>query len=357
MSNFWIEYFYNLDTILNGGGKIPSTSIKKVKETNILKQKLYSLGWNKSFISKNLKDLNDEMIDGYNDNHIITGFSSSWIKRYGISDNISLTLINIGINKKIANYLEIVLKPLAGECYTDTQIIDIAIEYIQGKYNPITSINTLFYMNENITLKWFEYNYNKNKYIRVMNIPYKCSIKLENNINTITNSINHIENNSTYYYHVASWKSFDSICKGIYHGAGRQCLDFGLRPGFYLSRKVVDCLDWGEKKSKLFSNEIAIFIFSIPNIIPNTLKFKSLKGKEWVNITSLSRQCNKPDIEINELINYDFIYGDMVSNPSEVKYGEIPRTHNPPKKQLVSKTTNSDNYLQNRIIGCYFFKK
>jgi hypothetical protein len=356
MTHAWMEQYHELDRILNveGGG------VGKTTRAESLKEKMHTLGWNKSFIAKNLSGLDDEMIDNAHESHIISGFSSAWLKRYGHgpSNSISSTLQKVGIHKKLASHVEYVLSPLIGTSYSYVHLFTIAIEYIQGIYAPLTATNTLFYINEHVTLTWFKLMTNKNKVICAMNIPHKCSVKIEKLVHNITQKITHTEPiKSTYYFHATSWKWFNSICNKIYNGRGHGCLDFGIMPGFYLSKKVSDCLEWGEKKSRLFSDEIAIFVFSIPDILPSTLKFKALRGEEWSRITSLSRRCATPYSEIDDIEDYDFMYGDMVSNPADVMNGYPPRTHNPPKKQLVSKSTNADTYLQSRIVGCYFFRK
>lgn len=57
--------------------------------------------------------------------------------------------------------------------------------------------------------------------------------------------------------------------------------------------------------------------------------------------------------EIPEIREYDFIYGNMAANVN----GITPMTHDPPKKQLASKTNAGDKYLQEKMIGCIFYQK
>ena len=62
--------------------------------------------------------------------------------------------------------------------------------------------------------------------------------------------------------------------------------------------------------------------------------------------------------EIPELRRIDFIYGPMVSNGQEVASTYVnPKTHNPPKYQLASKTDAGCNYLYDNILGIIFFQK
>jgi hypothetical protein len=61
---------------------------------------------------------------------------------------------------------------------------------------------------------------------------------------------------------------------------------------------------------------------------------------------------------MQELRRIDFVYGPMVSNGDDVvsKYVN-PKTHNPPKYQLASKTDAGCDYLHDNILGILFFQK
>jgi hypothetical protein len=160
-----------------------------------------------------------------------------------------------------------------------------------------------------------------------------------------------------YFFHATSWAGSLAIMEGVDRSQGRRCLDFGIYPGFYMSATALDCLEWGTKKNKLWSGETAILIFSVPTILPPPFSFKELKGSEWSSITAQSREC-KGTREVSAIRAIDFLYGDMVSNPTAVERGtHAPATHRPAKKQFVSKTDAGDAFMDTCLTGCVHFKK
>ena len=55
---------------------------------------------------------------------------------------------------------------------------------------------------------------------------------------------------------------------------------------------------------------------------------------------------------------YDLLYGNMVSNPIAVKEcRELPKPHVPSKQQLVGRTDTAERFLQNCLMGCFYFQK
>jgi hypothetical protein len=361
----WIDYFLNLqDELQKGGG----TTTKVSPNVKKIKQEFIKLGWKPSYIRKNLDGLQDDMIEEYVPRHVIEGLSSSWLKKYNTSNtsvtsitskDISTILMELGIQKQIAIHTENVLQPLLNTCYTDIQLLYIAFEYIRGVYRPIRANNIKYYTNPNVIMQWFSHEYSPKKYIDIMNIPYTCSIDIyEIVLKNIQNTPHINSSKSSFFYHTTSWASSESIFNNIYHNKGKYCLDFGLQPGFYLAYNLEDSLEWGNKKNKLFSNEVAILVFSIPHKMPSKLRIKELKGPEWEYVTQQSRLCDRKIDEIPQIEEYDILYGNMVNNPKDIiRYGNRPTTHKPSKKQLVSKTTNSDRYLRSKLVGCYYFMK
>ena len=148
---------------------------------------------------------------------------------------------------------------------------------------------------------------------------------------------------------------------GINHSAGRKCLDFGWQGGFYIGDSVDNAIQWGVRRSAATQHETAILLFRISatDMDAKKLRYRELKGDDWTKITKKSRMCLGGTYnEMSELRRIDYVYGPMVRNVEEVARGMgEPRTHTPPKYQLVSKTDNGDEYLHDNIIGCIFFQK
>lgn len=366
------EYFRNIDRLYCGGGVSKSIvygiSKKNKDYTTTIKNKCISLGWKKSFIERKLRYVYDELIDDYNENDCILGFSSIWLEQKRYTNSISKTYISIGIHKNIADTIETIVQPLQNSCYTNKQLLDLGIEYLIGKFTSLQSIHSkysIYETNENI---WMPHITKKNT-IQIMNIDSTCKTimdehqlyrKLLSNIQKLI--VN--DKNRMLFYHTTNWKSFRYIRNVIRHTYSMKCLDFGFTSGFYVSKNLYDCIEWGYKKNSLFSNEVCIFIFSLPTTMPNYITYKHLQGNEWKDIVTISRQCAMDDLDdvtmdrMIEIDNYDFVYGNICNNPNDVVMkGRSPTFHIPLKQQLVSKTNIGDTYLQESMIGCIFFKK
>jgi hypothetical protein len=352
--------FIELDNILHGGGYQKKTH---TSFSNTIRQQFIDYGWRKKFINENLHNLNDEFITDYSTKDIIIGFSLAWYKRFtndNVYSSITSLFYTIGLKKTISQKLEYILQPLHNSCYTNRQIIELGIEYILGKYTPKIN-NDNNYLYSYAIDNWVSHT-NTNK-LKILNASYDCHTYMENK--NIMQTIYQLQYNTqhTLYYHITAWKFFRSISKSIHHSCGRPCLDFGLTPGFYLTDQIHTALEWGIKKQRLFSNEVCMFIFSIPQTLPKRLRVKYLNNKEWEHVVSVSRKCNSENLDdvdfdmINDIDNTDFIYGNVASNPKQIKLGKSPKIHNPTKTQMVSKTTNADKYIQKHMLGCVFFNK
>jgi len=279
----------------------------------------------------------------------------------GLEGPVYDSLRALGVRDYIALKVEYVLEPLEDTCYTDSQLLDIAIEYLTGKYKPITPPTTTHPIEPSQTNVWIPYKYYY-KSLFVYNIPHRCNTTQA--AQQFTNALRMIpsimDGQTDIRFHSTSWRSADSIMDAISHRAGRECLDFGLKQGFYMSTTPEDCIEWCVYNADCWGNETAIFIFQIPNPLPTDIRIKYIEGEEWTVITKESRMCSKPipALELRALRGYDLLYGDMVQNTSSTRMGKArPDPHRPPKKQLVGKTEKADEFLHHCLVGCVFFQK
>jgi hypothetical protein len=93
---------------------------------------------------------------------------------------------------------------------------------------------------------------------------------------------------------------------------------------------------------------------------PDDITYTKINGKEWEDIVTKSRKCQKklPYQELEELEDIDLVYGDIVCNPNGIiRHNELPQKCKNNKKQLVSKSDAADKFLQSKIIGIIFHKK
>lgn len=346
-----VEYLQKGGTISRSKIYRTRTQSKSVLKQNLLKE-FEGLGWNRRFLERTFYNLKDTIIADWPNRLFIEEWAKQMIQEH---DSIQQSLEYIGIHHRVAQYCETICSRLIQSSYSKKHILDIAIEYLVGKYDPLTSPTTTHYRHRTILNKWF---YDDILKINILNVPAKCSLHLSQQITSFLYKIpNHNPNESNLHFHTTSWRNCLNILVEIDNKIGRRCLDFGTKPGFYCSQTIQDSLDFGFKKRDVFHNEVAIIIFSLPKIFPNTIALKRLEEKEWESIVRMSRQCLEPNVELSPLRGYDMIFGNMAYNVSDIKEGITPIPHTPPKTQLCSKKEKGDIFLQEHIIGILFFQK
>lgn len=351
------EYLENKDVII-GGGRI-STTLHRTKHTKQLLDAFIRYGWRRKYIQTKFQRLHDKLINEYPVNIFIEEYAKFALKRLERCDSVLESLVHIGLRPDIASYVDNIVRRLwnEGTRYTDLQVIETAIFYLLRKYTPLTSSTSRYLIEPTTTDTWINYTHLDSKPIAIYNIPYLCSISHIGQFNAALTTLPLPSiSDCTYYFHTTSWKGSLSIMQGVNRLVSRNCLDFGIFPGFYMSPESSDSMKWGYANSPIWSNEVAIMIFCIPITIPPQLKCKELTGQEWVQVTSHSRQCeDKFDLKIIKSI--DLLYGDMVQNATDVRKGGYPVPHSPVKKQLVSKTDVGDAFVHNCLVGCVYFQK
>jgi hypothetical protein len=346
-----------VDHFQNGSGYLRSKTQRH--ETLRLMQRLENLGWDPIYLQSQFKYMNDYIIADWEHNLFIEKYFKALVNQQSSTNSIKTLLSSMGLRPQIVLLLENIVTPLEDYSYTSIQCVELVIDYLLGRYNPIAPIDARHLIHPTSTNAWFQYKYsNKSKQVNVYNLTQPCTLDALGNFKGALRSLPSMHGEYTYCYHITSWGGSLSILKKINRFKGYFCQDFGIFPGFYLSFSTKDCIDWGERKSNLFHNEVAVLIFAIPNRLPSQLRYKELKGLEWFNVTQESRECVQKDDEVELLDDYDLLYGDMVSNPTKVRSGmEPPISHRPPKKQLVSKSDAADKFLHSCIIGCVYFQK
>jgi hypothetical protein len=157
------------------------------------------------------------------------------------------------------------------------------------------------------------------------------------------------------YFHATNWDALQDIIEnGPDCRDGRQCLDFGRTPSFYVTHDLKTAINWCEKKRIVFQSECGIVIFALPIKEYDDYKRFDSPTDEWKILVKDSRSCRKK----NELDRYNFVYGPMLENVEAVKKNNaMANAHNPIKWQLASKNPVSDKILKNSIIGAIFSRK
>ncbi len=348
-----------IESILQDGGYSlqKSKTVKKYKYSNEVLERFKAAGWSLTFLKSHFQNLNDELLYGWNLEHFVETYAKHLIKNTQTT-SISESLIQTGLRKSVAKDAEEKCKSLlvSDTSYTFAQVLDVAIEYVLGKYTPLTNASAHFFLEPEKIFTWIQYESN-----RILNVPYSCKYEavkyLQKRLPTlITESPNH-----KLFFHTTNWSSIKSLYRFINHDYGRPCLDFGYVPGFYLSETLDECVDWGVKQSAHWSSEVAILVFQIPNQLPETLELKHFSdaSKEWGHIVQKSRECLHNDKHVYDIDNmFDFIYGPMLANVYRGEYKiRGPKAHTPLRMQLVSKSGKADAFLQKHLQGAIIFKK
>lgn len=352
MNSALYDTCYYINGILEGGGYTPSSKSSRQQTTRI-KSILSQNGWKSSFLHDKFKNLDDSLLNSirpYNDTMFANGFVNAWLSNIKTISSISDALMEIGVSKIRAKEVEYVLEPLQNTRYSDIQLLKIAVKFLRGNYDPMTEPSTTHFYNPDILSKWMTY-----KQTSLINVPYSCSIKYYNDVDTILAKYQTQDNQL--FYHTTSWGYINSIQSQINHALGDTCLDFGILPGFYLNERLQDAMEWGEKLKRSRYNEIVIFVFSIPTIIPSHIKGKILEGDIWKSVVYKSRNCSQEIEELSLIKNYDVLYGEIAANVHAITtYQKKPIAFSD-KKQFVSKTDKADSFLQNCMIGCIVFQK
>lgn len=327
-----------------------------------IRKQMIDYGWSPVFLNYFLKRFDDNMMNGYDIRSFIEKLAKEYVKRRIDFRDESLSLFDIyttiGLLPSKATQISKVCKTLWEDDapYTNEQVVEIGIEYLIGKYTPMTSPNTKYLFSPDMIDRWFDITINKQTY-SCINIPQRCKETYKLNLSYPSHS--HNSETNDLHFHTTSWRASISIMKELSHWLGRPCLDFGLKPGFYMSQNIKVALEWGQKNDKVYEQEVAILVFSLPKQFPRAkVSFKKLEGDLWKNVTKQSRLCIPQYEELSVIEDYNLLFGNMVANPKQVRRnGAEPVAHNPPKTQLVSKNNKADIFLKKHLLGCIYFRK
>jgi hypothetical protein len=343
-----------IQQLVGGGLTLEKSKTLQIQVYN--QMKLY--GWSLAFIKNLLKRFDQKMLNGRTIQDFIEDLAKALVNKMNFQYEQKTLLeiyMTIGLTQSTALQLSKVCNELwLDSCYTHKQVIEIGIEYLVGKFEILTDVETKHYYS-NALNKWFNVEIGNQTY-SCINVPYRCTVSSIKKLKTLSYP-SHNSKTHDLHFHTTSWANSLSIMDELNHAKGRPCLDFGITSGFYISQIIDMAVEWGYKTSNLHEQEIAILVFSIPKYISSPPTLKHLEGDEWKYITKQARLC-KHKQELPEIARYDLIFGNMVANPKDIeRFNADPVVHTPPKTQLVSKRRNGDIFLQTHLLGCIYFQK
>jgi hypothetical protein len=325
-----------------GGGPTPRRSERRGVPIYI--REFVKRGWRPDFIKSALRSLTNKSTDTWHEREFVESWGLAAVQHVSTPENMRQSLETIGLRPDVAAYLEWMFDPIKDTCYTDKQLLELAV--IQ-RTNPPPHIGGSWPDSTPAPLTWYTFQTTK-----AINIPGSCSPQQMSLLSELLQP----PPDHTLFYHATAWAYADSIQYKLNHSRGRHCLDFGIWPSFYLSEVLDDPLYWGEVSTRRWGNEVAIVVFALPRELPSHFSVCRLEGEEWKRITRQSRMCQQQINEIPELNRCHLVYGPMVYNVKSAEKGRTPITHTPPKMQLASRDDVSDRYLQQHILGCIFFE-
>lgn len=347
-----------MEDIEEGGGRgVGKKTRRKYVSNKIvsnLKDFMIQKGWRKRYLDKHFKSLSDFEIDQESFEYYTTNYAHMWFDEQ--DDFSEKSLYNIGLYKTMSHKLFYVIEPLLNTCYTNEQLLDCCLEYILGKYSPLTSVDTKYFLEsipENVWIKHDDYGY-------CCNISYGNSNEYVD-YEHLTKVLSAVEKDDyTLFYHCTNWTGTLNIIKhGPVSHFGRKCLDFGITPSFYSTPDINVAMSWGFKSKRIWGHEVAILVFRVSNkILESGVKAYKVKyfndvDNEWKKLTTDSRRCQ---MTMNDLDNYNLIYGPMLANVNNIHLEEA-RAHKPIKYQLAAKKTKTEQYFRKNFIGTIWFDK
>lgn len=323
----------------------PDASIKKGKTLSSYDEvfnQLYNYGFKKIYIKSLLATVSTYTWNFYNQHYTSDHVIDDIVKDIS-SQNIE------GITNNMRKQSRILFtKMLMGleSHYNTNHLLQIIIEYGNGRYNAISP--HIFLYKIDTTNEWFNYHNQDKEYEYYNAEEYEDVVK----------AVSLLKTNNTLYYHATNWKSVQDILEdGPDNREGRQCLDFGRTPSFYVTPDINTAIEWCGKLRLMFQKECGIVIFSLPN---NTLetrddyKIFEEPNNEWKHLVKDSRTCKKK----NMLDDMNFVYGPMLENAQDIRTDGVEvRAHNPIKWQLASKSRESDKILKRSMLGAIFIRK
>lgn len=342
--------YTDLETILQNAQK--GSGYTRSKITTRAKTVLDSLaekGWTKAYLKTALHNLDD---------HLLAGWPEELFQEYYMKETAHLhstleeSLLKMGIKPSKVQETVFVLKPLQNTCYTQKQLLDVALEYLLGWYKPISPPEASYFLQPDAINTWIPY---EEKYI--MNASYSCRQtalrRFEHDIQSTF-----VATEGKVYFHTTNWGGALQIMEHISRDKSRPCLDFGYSRAFYVSESATDAINWGIKNSRKWQDEIAIVVFHVPHNFHKDFTFKDLTedAEEWKWVVTSSRNCIPEKGVLKYDRAYDFIYGPMLANPEYYKT-EGPHLHRPPVIQLAAKNDIATRYLYKCMKGAFIFRK
>lgn len=310
------------------------------------------LGWREDFIDEFFKEYTDWHFKMEDTEHYVEEYIEYFYSQARKQNNRTFNqlLYRMGFAQNVIEQLWSLLEPLHRTEYSDDQLVELAIEYIFGRIDPITDEHTPYCIplqEENALVykrqyKGYVMNYNpqamKPKAVIVLLKQYQ-------------------DTDEQFYFHCTCWKHALNILDiGPKYYEGKKCRDFGIKPSFYTTTNIQMAFEWGKMHQAVWSNEVAIVVFKFDPKALHDFKSKHFNKttEEWQTLVKHSRKCIG---RLNELDTCDFVYGPVCKNQKQVREQDaVPRAFSN-KYQLAAKSDKADAFMKQHLWGTIFFRK
>ena len=344
-----------MDTYTEGGGralvkkpKKQSAAARHKRQLEKFKARLHELGWRRSFIASHVDEYIGEELDEHTEGVLLDEHAKSWIQTAN-KNNEGLRDCDLlhaaGLSKRLARKLSDIIEPLYNTCYTRSQLLEIAIEYALEKYEKVMKPGQEYYIGTPASDIW------------TPNLIFKSVYNVSGRVCEVNLLRSFPGNNPSerLFFHATNIRSaLQIVNQGISHRRGRECLDFGIYPSFYMTPDLSAAFEWSKKKKQVWQGEMCILVYSIPYNSWNVLngKWFNSADSQWTDLVTSSRRCG---VESNDLDLFDAVYGPMAANIEYIK-NKLARPHKTPKFQLASKSIASDRYFKTCFAGAIFMR-
>ena len=120
-----------------------TTNTKQRERTDRILRAIVACGWKEEFVTTLLTNMTDQMIPFKKDQDFVEAFLKELVVQSRQMDVVCDALRRIGLSETSIAEIRDVMTPLEYSCYTDDQMIEESIEYLVGRYQPMTAPATI----------------------------------------------------------------------------------------------------------------------------------------------------------------------------------------------------------------------
>ena len=150
------EYMYltNIFSLYEWKGLEKPVESTPVKQNRMIDLFL-KMGWDKKYVENKLGGFSDTDFDkfkidwkikrkkwaGSAEEKLVQAIFGFWLRDFGgFKDTIYGTLVGMGVCEAVADHVADVLEPLENTCYTDDQMLILAIDYMMGNADRMAEL-------------------------------------------------------------------------------------------------------------------------------------------------------------------------------------------------------------------------